>query len=106
MIQIIQNIENLNTQLLAPALLSVGTLTLIAGLVIWLGGLGVRKLLLAIVGVVAGIATAYLVTGQQLRFILLAAGIGIIAGILLEKQLTIIVPAILAAVSAFIILRA
>ena len=104
MIQIIQNIENLNTQLLAPALLSIGILTLIAGLVIWLGGLGVRKLLLAIVGIIAGITTAYLITGQQLRYILLAAGIGIIAGILLEKQLTIIVPAILAAVCAFIML--
>jgi hypothetical protein len=104
MIQIIQNIENLNTQLLPPALLSIGILTLIAGLIIWLGGLGVRKLLVAIVGIIAGITTAYLITGQQLRYILLAAGIGIIAGILLEKQLTIVVPAILAAICAFIIL--
>ena len=104
MIQIIQNIENLNTQLLPPALLSVGILTLIAGLIIWLGGLGVRKLLVGIVGIIAGITIAYLFAGQQLRYILLAAGIGTIAGILLEKQLTIIVPAILAAICAFLVL--
>ncbi len=104
MIQIIENIENLNTQLLAPALLSTGILTLIAGLVIWLGGLGVRKLLVGIVGIITGVTIAYLFAGQLLRYILLAAGIGIIAGILLEKQLTIIVPAILAAVCTFIIL--
>jgi hypothetical protein len=104
MIQIIQNIENLNTQVLAPALLSIGILTLIAGLVIWLGGIGVRKLLVGIVGIITGVTIAYLFAGQLLRYILLAAGIGTIAGILLEKQLTIILPAILAAVCAFIIL--
>lgn len=103
MIQIIQNIENLNTQLPAPAILSIGTITLIAGLIIWLGGLSVRKLILGIVGIITGITIAYLFAGQQLKYILLAAGIGIISGILLEKQLTLILPAILAAVSTFII---
>ncbi len=104
MIQIIQNIENLNTKLLPPELLSIGIITLISGLIIWLGGLGVRKLLVGIFGIIAGVAIAYLIAGQQLRYILLAAGIGIIAGIVLEKQLTLIVPAILAALCAFIVI--
>lgn len=104
MIQIIQNIESLNTQLLPPELLSIGIITLISGLIIWLGGLGVRKLIVGIVGIATGVTVAYLFAGQQLRYILLAAGIGLIAGIVFEKPLTIIVPAILAALCVLIVI--
>jgi hypothetical protein len=90
---------------LSPILsVTLGLVTVVAGLFVWLGGLGLRKLLVAIVGAVAGaIAGSFIARENLASTVVSAAGAAALA-IIFERIFISILAAASAAVVTFVIL--
>ena len=81
--------------------LSLGITAVLFGLFIWLGGLGLRKQLLILVGALSGAIGAYISSGQNIILSLAAAAIAALIAVKLEKIFLTILAAALAAAIAF-----
>jgi len=104
MIEIFKNLEQMISELSPTFLVGVGTACVLAGLFIWLGGLGFRKYLIAIVGAFAGGISGFLITGRNTVLSLVSAGVGVVIALVLEKIFIIIMAAVLAAVLGFTVM--
>ena len=81
----------------------IGLAVILAGLIVWLGGLGFRKLLPAIAGAIGGGILGFFITGRYTFTGLLAAA-ACVAAIIYERVFFIILAAALAAVLGFALL--
>ncbi|MHC4646567.1 MAG: hypothetical protein ACYTBJ_13790 [Planctomycetota bacterium] len=88
-----------NTQLIGFGLAAV-----LAGLFIWLGGLGFRRVLFAIVGAAIGSSGAYFVAGPALAPIAISAAVGAVIAAIIEKVAVAIIAATLATAFVFVTL--
>jgi len=104
MLEIFQNIEQTAAKLSPIALIAPGLLCVIVGLFVWLGGLGFRKLLVAIVGAVGGAICGFLFAGPNTMPVAISAGIGVIIAIIFEKLFITAMTAGLTAVFGFAVL--
>jgi len=104
MLDIFQNLEQMVSELSPTFLVGVGTGSVLAGLFIWLGGLGFRKYLVAIVGAFAGGISGFLITGRNTVLSLVSAGLGVVLALVLEKIFITIMAAVLAAVLGFTVM--
>ncbi len=107
MLQILQDLESAigGTVGLSPVvLLGPGLVCVIAGLFIWLGGLGFRKLLLPTAGAITGAVCGFFIIGQN--FISVVFSAALVAGIatILERLFIAILTGALAAAVAFVVL--
>ncbi len=104
MIEISQNLEQMVLELSPAFLVGVGAGSVLAGLFIWLGGLGFRKFLVAIVGAFAGGISGFFITGRNAVLALVSAGFGVVIALVLEKIFITIMAAVLAAVLGFTVM--
>ncbi|MHA2315384.1 MAG: hypothetical protein ACXACF_08930 [Candidatus Hermodarchaeia archaeon] len=107
MLQILQDLESAigGTAGLSPVvLLGPGLVCVIAGLFIWLGGLGFRNLLLPTAGAIIGAVCGFFIIGPNFISVLFSAAL--VAGIatILERLFIAILTAALAAAVAFVVL--
>jgi len=107
MLQILQDLESAigGTAGLSPVVLvGPGLVCVIAGLFIWLGGLGFRKLLVTVAGAICGGVFGFFAIGENIvSAVFMAALIAAIA-IVFERLFIAILTAALAAVFAFVVL--
>jgi hypothetical protein len=79
MLEILKNFEQVAARFSPILLIGAGIVTIIVGLFIWLGGLGLRKALLAIVGLVSGGTIGYFIISQNV----ILAGISALVALLI-----------------------
>jgi hypothetical protein len=107
MLQILQDLESAigGTAGLSPVvLLGPGLVCVIAGLFIWLGGLGFRSLLLPTAGAITGAVCGFFIIGQNLISVVFSAAVAAGIAAILDRLFVAILTAALAAAFAFVVL--
>jgi hypothetical protein len=107
MLQILQDLESAigGTAGLSPVvLLGPGLVCVIAGLFIWLGGLGFRNLLLPTAGAITGAVCGFFIIGQNFISVVFSAALAAGIATILERLFIAILTAALAAAVAFVVL--
>jgi len=104
MLEIFQHFEQVVARFNPTVLIGSGIAILILGLLIWLGGLGLRKILISLLGLAGGIVVGLFVVGRNLFSASLSGALAALIALIFEKVLVVILAAALAAVVAFTIL--
>ncbi|MHC4574848.1 MAG: hypothetical protein ACYS76_12095 [Planctomycetota bacterium] len=104
MLEIARNLENLARGLKPAWLIGFGLAALSLGLFVWLGGLGFRKLLVLVVGAVAGGACGFFFSGRSIPPTLVSTAIGAVVALIIERAFITLLAAAMAAAGGFIIL--
>ena len=104
MIQIFQNFEQLAARFNPTVLIGSGIAILILGLLIWLGGLGLRKILISLAGLGGGIILGLFVIGRNLFAASLSGALAALIALIFEKVFVVLLAAVLAAAVAFTVL--
>lgn len=104
MFEIAQNFEQMARNLRPAVLVALGLAFTIAGLFVWLGGLGLRKLLVVVVGAAGGAVCGFCIAGQNIMPVILSIGLGVVIAMVFEKVFIIIMAAGLAAACGFAVL--
>ena len=97
MLEIAQNFEQMTATLSPIILIAPGLVCVIVGLFVWLGGLGLRRLLVAVVGAVGGGIFGFFVIGRDITSAMISAGVGAVIAIIFERTFITILAAALAA---------
>jgi len=103
MLEILLNFEQIAKLFDPKFLIGLGLAAVLAGLFLWIGGLGFRKILAAILGMVSGGICGLFIIGHNIIAVALAAITAVIA-VIFEKVFILILAAALAAVSGLVIL--
>ncbi len=103
MSEILQRFERSAVSFSPAVLIGAGLAAVLLGLFLWIGGLGFRKILVAILGAVTGAICGFFIVGNNIVVVALAAAAAVVAAII-ERIFIIILAAALAAVFALIIL--
>ena len=104
MLEIAQNFEQVAAGFRPIVLIAPGLAAILVGLFVWLGGLGVRKVLLAIVGAITGGICGFFIIGRNIASALILTAVAAVIAIMFEKIFITILTAGLAAVFGFAIL--
>ncbi len=99
----LQNFERVAVSFSPIVLIGLGLAAVLFGLFLWIGGLGFRKILVAILGAVSGSICGFFVIGHNIVALVLAVIAAVIA-VIFERVFITILTASLAAVFALIIL--
>ncbi len=106
MLEITRHFEQAATQFNAVVLVGIGITAVLLGLFIWLGGLGLRKQLLAAVGALCGGLCAFLTSRYNILLTVFAAVIGAVIATKFEKIfLAVLAGALAVALSLAIMAR-
>jgi hypothetical protein len=104
MLEIFQNLEQLAGRFSPLVLLVSGIVILLLGLCIWIAGHGLRKILISLAGLAAGIVVGLYVIGRNVFSAALSGGLATFIALIFEKVLVVLLAAALAAAIAFTIL--
>ncbi len=104
MLTIFQDFEQTATRFSPIVLIGPGLATVLVGLFIWLGGLGFRRILVAVAGAVSGGICVFFITGRNIRVAIIVAGTAAVIAIIFERLFITILAAALAAVFGFTVL--
>ncbi len=104
MFEIAQNLEQMAARFRPIILIGPGLACLIVGLFVWLGGLGLRKLLIAVIGVVAGGICGIFVLGWNIISAMILAAVAAGLAIIFEKIFITILAAGLAVALGLVVL--
>ena len=104
MIGIFQNFEQVAARFNPSVLICSGVAILILGLLLWLGGLGLRKVLFSLVGLGGGLLVGLFVVGRNFFSASFMGGFAALIALIFEKVFVVLVSAALAAVIAFTVL--
>jgi hypothetical protein len=104
MIDFLWQFEKHLTGIRSPLLLVAAVMTLMAGLFIYLGGFGFRKVMFAVVGFYCGIVCAMLIAGFNLMLSFAFIGAGVLLALWLQDSFLILLASLFAAVYGFSIL--
>jgi hypothetical protein len=107
MLEILQDFESAisGTVRLSPiVLVGPGLVCVIAGLFIWLGGLGFRKVLVAVAGAITGGICGFFAIGQNIISAAFTAALAAALAMLFERIFITILAASLTAMFAFVVL--
>lgn len=107
MLEILQDFESAiggAVRLSPVVLVGPGLAVVIIGLFIWLGGLGFRKLLVAVAGAICGGICGFFAIGQNIVSAAFAAALAVALAMVFERLFIAILTAALAAVFAFVVL--
>jgi len=97
MLEIAQNFEQMTATLSPIILIAPGLVCVIVGLFVWLGGLGFRRLLVAVVGAVGGCICGFFIIGRNVMSAMISAGAAVVIAIIFERFFITILTAALAA---------
>jgi hypothetical protein len=87
MLEVFQNFEQLAVRLKPIVLIGPGLATVLLGLFVWLGGLGFRKILVAVIGALGGGVCGFFITDRNVMFAMILAAAAAVIAIALEKIL-------------------
>ena len=104
MIEIFQNFEQVAARFNSSVLIGSGVAILILGLLIWLGGLGLRKIFITLAGLGGGIAVGLFVVGRNFFATSFSGALAALIALIFEKVFVVLLAAILAAAVAFTVL--
>jgi len=104
MLEILQNFEQTATQFSPIVLIGPGLATVLVGFFVWLGGLGFRRLLVAIAGAVSGGISGFFIVGRNIIVAIIIAGVATVIAIIFERLFITILTAALAAAFGFAVL--
>jgi hypothetical protein len=104
MLEIAQHLEQIAVRFDPIVLIGPGLAAILLGLFIWLGGLGFRGTLVAIIGAVSGGVCGFLITNRNIVPATVSAGIAAVIAIIFEKIFITILAGVLAAVLGFAVL--
>jgi len=99
----LQNFERAAISFSPTVLIGLGTTAVLFGLFLWVGGLGFRRILVAILGAASGSICGFFIIGHNIVALVLAA-IAVFIAVILERAFITILAASLAAAFALIIL--
>jgi len=104
MLEILQNFEQTAASFRPIVLIGPGVAAVLVGLFVWLGGLGLRRLLVAVVGAVGGGICGFFIIGRNTMSAMISAGVAAVIAIIFEKFFITILAAALAVVLGLAIL--
>lgn len=104
MLEIAQNFERMAADFSPALLIGLGAVAVLVGLFVWLGGLGLRKILIAVVGATAGAGCGFFIIGQNIIPTAILAAAGAVIARIFEKIFIIILTTAMAAALAFAVL--
>ena len=104
MVEIFKSFERVATQLRPIVLVLPGLVLTGGGLFIWLGGLGFRRLLLALLGIMVGTFCSVWVVPQNAAAMLLGGAAGAFVAVVLERFFSAALLGALAGCFAFVLL--
>ena len=104
MLEIAQQLERTAVWFNPVVLIGPGLACVLLGLFIWLGGLGFRRALVAIVGAVSGGICGFFISGRNIVTAMVSAGFAAVIAIVLERIFIAILAGVLAAILGFAVL--
>jgi len=104
MFEIARNLEQVAVRFNPAVLIGPGLATVLLGLFVWLGGLGFRRALVAIVGGVSGGICGFFISGRNIVPAMFSAGIAAVIAIIFEKIFITILAGALVAILGFAVL--
>jgi hypothetical protein len=104
MFEIARQFEQTAVRFEPVVLIGPGLAAVLLGLFVWLGGLGFRRTLVAIVGAVSGGVCGFFIGGQNVVRAMISAGLTAVIAVLLERIFIATLAGLLAAVLGFAIL--
>ncbi|UCF00400.1 MAG: hypothetical protein JSV82_04875 [Planctomycetota bacterium] len=103
MLELIQHFEQVASQFRPIVLIVPGVSAVLLGLFTWLGGLAIRRVLVASVGAVTGAVCGFFLGGWNIIFIMVSTGLGAGVAIMFEKIFIIILTAAIAVLAGFFV---
>lgn len=104
MLEFFQNFEQVAARFTPLVLIVPGLTAVIVGLFIWLGGLGFRRLLVALVGAISGSICGFFLISRNITSAVVSAGLVALIAIIFQRVFIAILTAALAAVLGFVVL--
>jgi len=104
MFEIAQYLEQTAVRLNPAVLIGLGLAAVLLGLFVWLGGLGFRRVLVAIVGAVSGGICGFFITARNVIPATVSAVIAAVIAIIFERIFIAILTGVLAAALGFAVL--
>jgi len=104
MLEIFQNFEQAAARFAPLVLIVPGLAAIAVGLFVWLGGLGFRRLLVALVGAISGAICGFCVISRNIVAATVTASVAALAVIIFERLLITVLLAALVAVLALAVL--
>jgi len=104
MLEIAQHFEQVAAWFSPVVLIGSGLVCVAAGLFVWLGGLGFRKVLVAVLGATSGGVCGFIITGQNIILAMVLAAVAAAIAIMFQKIFITVLAAVIAAAFAFVVL--
>lgn len=104
MLEIAQHLEQIAVRFKPIVLIGPGLAAVLLGLFVWLGGLGFRRALVAIVGAVSGGVCGFFMSARNIVPAMVSAGVAAVIAIMFEKIFITILAGVLAAALGFAVL--
>ena len=104
MLEIFQSFEQVTGQFSPSLLIISGILMLLLGLCIWIAGHSLRKILIFLAGLAAGVTVGLYVVGRNTFSALFVGGLAALIALIFEKVLVVLLAAAMASAIAFTIL--
>ena len=105
MVEFIQHFEQIAARFRPAVLIVPGLAAVLFGLLIWLGGLGFRRFLAAVVGALIGGICGFFMAGHNVTAAMVSTGLGAGLGAIFKKIFIILLTAAIAALAGFVILN-
>ena len=103
MFQILQEFEQTAARFSPVVLIAPGVATVIIGLFIWLGGLGLRRALAVVLGAIAGWICGYFIAGRNIMAAAASAVVAAVIAVMLQRAFITVLAASLAAILTFFV---
>jgi len=104
MLEIARQLEQTAVRFNPVVLIWPGLACVLLGLFVWLGGLGFRRALVAIVGAVSGGICGFFISGRNIVTATVSAGLAAVIAIIFEKMFIAVLTGVLVAVLGFAVL--
>jgi hypothetical protein len=104
MVEVCQHFEQAAARFSPAILLGGGAAAVVLGLFVWLGGLGLRKVLFAVAGAVAGGISGFFITDGNFILAAAAAALGVVIAVVLGRIFIILLAGVIAAAFGFAVL--
>jgi hypothetical protein len=102
--EIALHFEQIAVRFSPAVLIAVGLACVVAGLFVWLGGLGARKVLLAVAGAVSGGICGFFIGGQNIVLAAVSAAVTAFFAVIFERIFTCLLATVIAAAFGFTVL--
>ena len=104
MLEIAKNLERIGAGSDPKILIAAAIAAILVGLFLWLGGLGLKRLLVVVVGAIGGGICAFFFVRQNPLHVAILGLAGAVVAVLFEREFITILAAALAAMVGFIVL--